>query len=596
MNATTPKSPLPERADWPQTGLRTALVAGVFSLVMLVLLVVNHFQGKTADPVDNQDLVQLKAALAKAPGDEQLKKQVRALDLDLRRRHFRHVTLGDYGAWMLLAGTVVFLISYKPATHRKRLPKPPKRSAGEYAREIAQTRWAIAGLAVVVSGLAWLWSLKATTGLNAGAGELASDTKARPPSAPAPLRFPTAEELRQNWPRFRGADGGGVAGGSNAPVRWDVKTGAGIAWKAAAPAPGFNSPIVWGDRLFLSGGDARQREVLCFDAKSGQMLWRQPVVAAAPPGGAGQATEVPETTGYAAATMATDGERVYAFFANGDLAALKFDGGMVWSKSFAPLKNTYGHAASLALWHERLILQLDQGESEEGKSKLYALDGRTGQIVWQQPRKVGSSWATPIVIEAAGKAQVITLAVPWVIAYAATDGTELWRVDCLNGEITPSPVFAGGLVLVASPSEKLLAIRPDGQGDVTKTHVAWTTEENVPDVTSPVSNGDLVFTVTTAGLLTSYDAKDGKKLWEHDFDTECHASPSLAGNRLYVFSQKGTAVVVEAERKYKELFRTDMGDEFHASPAFVQDRMFLRGVSNVWCVGAVAGDGRTARP
>ena len=200
---------------------------------------------------------------------------------------------------------------------------------------------------------------------------------------------------------------------------------------------------------------------------------------------------------------------------------------------------------------------------------------------------MGSSWATPIVIEAAGQAQVITLAVPWVIAYAATDGTELWRVDCLNGEITPSPVFAAGLVFVASPSEKLLAIRPDGQGDVTKTHVAWTTEDNVPDVTSPVGNGDLVFTLTTGGMLSCFDAKDGKKQWEHDFDMECHASPSLAGNRLYFFSQKGTAVVVEAARQFKELFRTDMADAFHASPAFMPDRMFLRGVSNVWCVGQV---------
>ena len=234
-------------------------------------------------------------------------------------------------------------------------------------------------------------------------------------------------------------------------------------------------------------------------------------------------------------------------------------------------------------------MQLDQGDTEDNKSKLYALDGRTGQIVWQRPRKVGASWATPIVIEAAGKAQIITLAVPCVIAYAATDGAELWRVECLNGEITPSPVFAGGLLFVASPSEKLLAIRPDGQGDVTKTHVVWTNEDNVPDVTSPTSNGELVFAVTTSGMLTCLDAKDGKKQWEHDFDMECHASPSLAGNRLYLFSQKGTAVVVEAARQFKELFRTEMGDGFHASPAFAQDRIFLRGVTNVWCLGAAAG-------
>jgi outer membrane protein assembly factor BamB len=282
-------------------------------------------------------------------------------------------------------------------------------------------------------------------------------------------------------------------------------------------------------------------------------------------------------------------------FANGDCAAFTLEGKPVWSKSVGPLKNPYGHAISLATWQDRLILQLDQGDAEDNKSKLCALDGRTGQIAWQRPRKVGASWATPIVVEAAGKAQVITLALPWVIAYAATDGAELWRVDCLNGEITPSPVFAGGLLFVASPSEKLMAIRPDGQGDVTKTHVVWTSEDNVPDVTSPTSNGELVFAVTTSGMLTCLDAKDGKKQWDHDYEMEFHASPSLAGDRLYLFSQKGTALVVQAARQFKELFRTEMGDGFHASPAFAQDKMFLRGLTNMWCVGAAAAQEKAAR-
>jgi outer membrane protein assembly factor BamB len=420
-----------------------------------------------------------------------------------------------------------------------------------------------------------------------GAGEATGPGDSQPAAQAKASDAASAQELRQNWPRFRGADGSGVSVLTNVPTTWDTKSGAGIAWKVPVPTSGFNSPIVWGDRVFLSGGDAKQREVVCLDGKTGQTLWRQPVasVTNAP----GQAAEVPESTGYAAATMATDGRRVYVIFANGDCAAFTLEGKPAWSKSFGALKNPYGHATSLATWQDRLIVQLDQGDTEDNKSKLYALDGRTGQIVWQRPRKVGASWATPIVIEAAGKAQVITLAVPCVIAYAVTDGAELWRVECLNGEITPSPVFAGGLLFVASPSEKLLAIRPDGQGDVTKTHIVWTYEDNVPDVTSPTSNGELVFAVTTAGMLTCLDAKDGKKQWEHDYDTECHASPSVAAGRLYLFSQKGTAVVIEAARQFKELLHTEMDDGFHASPAFAQDRIFLRGVTNVWCLGTVKG-------
>ena len=393
------------------------------------------------------------------------------------------------------------------------------------------------------------------------------------------------QEFQQNWPRFRGPDGGGVSPLTNVPVSWDAKAGTGIAWKVPEPVSGFNSPIVWGDRVVFSGGDARKREVICLDSKTGQVLWRQPV--ANVPGAPAQPAEVPESTGYAASTMATDGRRVYVIFANGDCAAFTLEGQPVWAKSFGALENPYGHATSLATWRDRLIVQLDQGDPEDNKSKLYALDGRTGQIVWQCPRKVGASWATPIVIEAASKSQVITLAVPCAIAYAATDGTELWRVECLNGEITPSPVFAGGLLFVPSPSEKLLAIRPDGQGEVTKTHVAWATEDNVPDVTSPLSNGELVFMLTTSGMVTCLDAKDGKKQWDHDYEMEFHASPSLAASRLYLFSQKGTAVVIEAARQFKELLRTEMGDGFHASPAFAPDKIFLRGVTNVWCLGGV---------
>ena len=196
-----------------------------------------------------------------------------------------------------------------------------------------------------------------------------------------------------------------------------------------------------------------------------------------------------------------------------------------------------------------------------------------------------ASWASPTVFESNGKVQVVLLSLPFASGYAAADGAELWKVDCLNGEVTPSPIFAAGMVIVASPSDKLVAIKPDGQGDVTKTHLHWTNEDSIPDVTSPASNGELVFMITTSGMLTCVDAKDGKKVWEKDFEMEFHSSPTIAGPRLYLFSQKGLAIVVEAGREYKEISRIQMPDVFHASPAFVDDRIYLRGLTNVWCVG-----------
>jgi outer membrane protein assembly factor BamB len=563
----------------------TAWVAGVFSLVVGVAMIVGNLGARAEDPLKSPLLKEYKEKLRLNPLDEQMKQRVRALDLQLRQKYFSQLSRRESGVYLLLAGVVAFVLATTQATRcQRRLPSPEARleDSERVARAAARARWSIAGAGVVVGVFLLVLGFGPITALPKGPAGieklLGGSETATAPDAASP------EELKRNWPRFHGADGGGVSAFTNAPAAWDPKTGKNIAWKVPSPTSGFGSPIVWGDRVIFSGGDAAHREVVCLSAQTGQTLWRQAVTNVP---GSPQAVEVPDSTGYAASTMATDGRRAYVFFANGDCAALTLDGKPVWAKSFGPLKNAYGFATSLATWQDRLILLLDQGEPDEGRSKLYALDGRTGKVVWERPRKVGASWASPIVIEAAGKPQVIALAVPWVIAYSAKDGTELWRVEGLNGEITPSPIFAGGLVIVPSPSEKLMAIRPDGTGDVTKTHVVWTDEDNVPDVTSPTSNGELVFALTTGGMLSCFDGKDGKKIWDHDYDMECHASPSLVGNRVYMIGMKGTAVVVEAARQFKELFRTDMPDAFHASPAFAQDKMFLRGVTNIWSIGEV---------
>src|SRR5262249_16456415 len=158
----------------------------------------------------------------------------------------------------------------------------------------------------------------------------------------------------------------------------------------------------------------------------------------------GDTPEVPDQSGMAAATVATDGHRVYAIFANGDLAAFNFDGTVAWTKHLGVPKNPYGLATSLATWQDPVIVQFDQGDPEDQLSKIHAVDGATGSVAWQQPRPAGASWATPIVFDAAGKSQVIALAVPWVISYSAKDGAEIWRASCLDGEVTPSPIFMNG--------------------------------------------------------------------------------------------------------------------------------------------------------
>ena len=389
---------------------------------------------------------------------------------------------------------------------------------------------------------------------------------------------------QKNWPRFRGPGGNGVCLSGDAATSFDVATGTNVLWSAEVPAEGFSSPIIWGDRVFLTGGDKTAREMFCYALESGKLLWRSKVPDAAGSDG----MEIPDQCGMAASTPATDGQRAYAIFSDGSVTAWDFEGRVQWSKQLGVPKNAYGHAASLLTWGGRVIVPFDQGEADDHLSHLYAFDGATGEQVWKQPRPVGASWATPITLEAAGRAQIITLAVPWVISYAPADGKELWRADCLDGDVTPSPVFAGGTLFAVHPSSKLQSLRPDGVGDVTQSHLGWMAEDGIPDISSPVSHDGLVFLVDSGGVATCYDATTGRKQWTHDLEEDCNASPSIVGGKLYIISKKGSVIVLAAGREFQELGRSSVQEKVLASPAFARGRMVIRGAGHLFCIGAKA--------
>jgi outer membrane protein assembly factor BamB len=557
----------------------TAWIAGAFCLLVCGVMVYEHFEAATNDPWKSPQLLALKEKLAAEPKNGPLQNEIRQLDL-IFRRNFRHrLSLDKTGAWLLLGGMLALVLAAgKAAALKKTLPLPqPKPDAGEQSMKLAsRARWSLAGVGLVVAGSLLIIRLGNTSALPAdhAAWQKLLD---RPGEQEAPTgKAPALSEFQTNWPRFRGWDGSGAAA-------WDLNTLPGILWRSAIPAPGHSSPIVWGDRVFISGGAADRREVFCYNASSGALLWRRTIENV--PGSPLKIPEAPEETGCAAPTMATDGRRVYAIFANGDLGALNFDGSVVWTKYLGPLKNPYGHAASLAVWGDNLLIQLDQGETRAEGSKLISLQGASGRVLWERSRPVPASWATPIIIETAGKTQIITLADPWVIAYTLADGNELWRAQLLENEVVPSPVFAGGFVLVLSPGARLIALRPDGTGDVTRSHVAWAADENVPDIASPVGNGELVFTVTSAGTTTCFGVNDGKKIWETNLDTEVQASPGLLGGRLFVLGENGALVTLQAGRELHEMGRTQLPDKFDASPAFANGHVFLRGVTNLYCLG-----------
>jgi outer membrane protein assembly factor BamB len=410
---------------------------------------------------------------------------------------------------------------------------------------------------------------------------------AKPTSvAPAVATVPaiSEEELARAWPCFRGRGGSGISPYTNVPDDWDGPSGKNIVWKTPLSLAGNSSPVIVAGRIFFTGADEKQRQVFCYEAKSGKLLWQRDAPSTPE---SRKLVKVEDSTGFACCTMASDGRYVAAIFANGDLAAYDLDGKLAWSQSLGIPDNPYGHAASLSIYKNLLLVPFDQATDKAARSKLRALDIATGHTVWEQVRAVPSSWTTPIVIHVAGRDQVVTVASPWTIAYDAAGGKELWRVKGSKGDVAPSPVSAGNFVIAAAnDSSPILAIRADGNGDVTASHVLWKGEDNTPDICSPLATEEFVFLLTTEGMLTCYDAKKGDKLWEEDLnDFKCKSSPSLVGKQLYVIGEAGKCWILEPSRSaVKRVRQANLGEPCVTCPAFQDGRMYVRGKKNLFCI------------
>ena len=565
---------------WYETAALTAIIAGVFSAIVCILLIHNYAQGKVTDPLASRQMADLKAQLFREPGNDAIKQQIRSLDLKLRKEYFRRREFSRRGAYLLTGGVALFLVAAGSASaHRRKLPMPTPDQPQELANA-AKARWAVGVLASAVAAIALIAML--TDSGTQYPGSAAVTVQEGPDHQPESSSFPSEEEIKNNWPRFRGPGGLGVTFRTNIPASWDGTTGQGVLWKTPIPLPGHNSPIVWNDKVFLTGATEKERAVFCFDADSGKLLWTGTVSNV--PGSSPEPPKVSEDTGFAAPTATTDGQRVYAIFANGDVACFDFGGKRIWARNLGPFDSMYGYASSLIMYHNLLLVLLDQGTVEDDLSKLMALEGATGKTVWSTKRPVPNSWATPIVINTGQREEIITSGAPWVIAYEPATGKELWRADCLGGDVAPSPVFGDGLVFATNTYEVLAAIRPGGQGDVTETNIVWTAEDGLPDICSPLAGKELVFVLETYGLLTCYDAKDGTKVWEEDLGEEFNTSPSLVVDKVYLTTVDGVTIIIEAGREYKELGRCKLGEGCRTSPAFADGRIYMSGEENLYCL------------
>lgn len=397
---------------------------------------------------------------------------------------------------------------------------------------------------------------------------------AKPDQPKTGTAFPTEKEILNNHPSFRGPFGNGISYRKNIPVAWDGVTGENINWKVKIPLHGYNSPIIWGDKLFVSGANSAQREVYCLDRNTGEFLWTTQVSGI--PGSPPTAPKVTDDTGQAAPSLTTDGQRVFAIFANGDLVALDMEGKQLWARNMGPTGNHYGHSSSLMLYQDILVLQYDI----KSAPKIMGLSVRTGETVWETEHKVKISWASPIIVNAGNRTEIITVADPMVSSYDPATGKLNWELNCIFGEVGPSAAYADGVVYAVNEYARLVAIQ---LGETPE--ILWESDEYLSDVPSPVATESLLFMATSYGVMVCYDAKSGEIYWEHEFDNGFYSSPMLAEGKIYLMDMAGIMHVFGAEKEFDLLAESPLGEKCMTTPAFADGRIYIRGNDHLFCIG-----------
>jgi len=382
-----------------------------------------------------------------------------------------------------------------------------------------------------------------------------------------------------DWPEFRGPTGQGLAPGS-LPLKWSTTEN--VAWKRAIPGQGWSSPVLVGGQLFLTTAvksleknGALSLRVLALDSGTGRTLWEKEVLSV-------EAEKVPNIhakNSQASSTPLRVNGRLYAHFGHHGTACLDDAGNVLWRSTELSYPPVHGNGGSPVLAGSSLVFSCD------GASNPFvaALHKDTGKVLWKTPRETQAqkkfSFSTPLLIEVGGQTQVISPGSGAVCAYDPKSGKELWRVRYGEGySVVPRPVFGHGLLFIGTGFDRpmVMAIRPDGKGDVTDTHVAWRLSKSAPNTPSLLLVDENIYAVSDGGIASCVEAKTGNVRWQERIDGNYSASPLHAGGRLYFSNEAGTTVVLKAGATFDKLATNPLGERVLASPAVADGALFIR--------------------
>lgn len=413
------------------------------------------------------------------------------------------------------------------------------------------------------------------------------------------------------WPQFRGPGGQGHATGADIPITWDFQRQ--LAWSADVPGKGYSSPVVQGDRVWvttaveseptpeqkqqtLEGSRLEPKDfvrrqvagrvslrVLCFDATDGELIYESVVTEVDSP----QAIHIGNS--YASPTPVIVGDHLYVHFGVNGTACLNAGTGKVlWRKSI-PVFYSVGAGSSPVVYEDLLMLVCDGIDQQF----VVALDRNTGGTVWKTNRppkraddgQLQKAYSTPLVVHHDGRDQLVVPSAQWVVSYDPLTGKEIWRVDHGQGFSTiPRPVAGHGMVYICTGygQSELLAIRLGGQGDVTDSHVVWKAKRQISKNPSPLLVGDLLYVISDNGICSCFDAITGETHWQQRIGGNYSASPILANGHVFVMSHEGTITAIPVSRDQKELVTSTAPDELKASPAIVDSSVILRSGSKLY--------------
>jgi outer membrane protein assembly factor BamB len=385
----------------------------------------------------------------------------------------------------------------------------------------------------------------------------------------------------QNWPGWRGPNGDGTSIETSLPIQWDSVTN--VLWKSRVPGIGYSSPVIWGDKLFTVTAfiETQEKVLLCYNSKNGDLLWQKTVLNT-------RFENKHDNNSYASGTPATDGSLVYVSFLDGEdvvVAAYDFSGKQIWISHPGTFSSPHGYSCSPVLFEDKVIINGDS----QGASFVAALSQTDGHTIWKIPHeKPAHSFSTPIFRKMAGKMQLIFCGNKEIISYNPSNGSRYWFVSGPSEDFCSSPVYneKTGLVLVSSawPVRILVAIKPDGDGDVTKSHVIWQSRKGAFYVPSPVTADNYLFTTMTDGKVHCIEAATGKILWIEDLGLQ-YSSPVFANGLVYMPNDNGVITLIKPGPTFNYIAKNSIGERMFASPAISNGKIFLRGFQHLYCIG-----------